>query len=516
MTASRTRGVTRQQWLIMGGAALISILAHTLTNGNYGIFRDELYYWDSTRHVAWGYVDHPPLSIAVLKLSVMLFGDSVGALRIVPALCGGLLIILIGVMAAEFGADRFGVLLASLSALTVPLYLVNTGFYSMNALDLVLWALLFYVLVRIIRTRRDRLWIAFGILLGLAALNKLSVAAFVVALIPALLLTGHAHVLTTRQFWLGAIIAVVLVAPFVAWQVIHEWPTLEFIRNAAQYKIVEHSFPSYLQEQILPMGAGLLPVWVLGLVALLVWRPLRPYRLLGIIWLGALLFFGLQRSKPYYLSTAYAPLYAAGATLIAHWIRPWGKGVRIAVSTLVVVTILASAAATAPLTLPVLPPTQLVEYTSDIGMIPSAGERGDMPALPQYYADRFGWEAMTATVADVYHSLPDSLRRTCTIIARNYGETGALNYYGREYGLPRVMSQHNSHYLWGYGSADGNVLLTVNYNPDDLRNTYANVRVLDTFGSRWAMPYETDAPICLCTGLLVPWEEAWRRGKLYL
>jgi hypothetical protein len=165
--------------------------------------------------------------------------------------------------------------------------------------------------------------------------------------------------------------------------------------------------------------------------------------------------------------------------------------------------------------LPILSPESLLAYLDRVGINPSAGETGDQAALPQYFADRFGWENMAKTFADAYHSLPDSFRNECVIIAGNYGEAGAVNYYRAQYDLPPAYSQHNSHYLWGTGDASCEVILAINYSRDGLRRAYDSVRVVATVVSPWAMPFETNAPIYLCTGLRVPREEAWRSGKFY-
>jgi len=151
-----------------------------------------------------------------------------------------------------------------------------------------------------------------------------------------------------------------------------------------------------------------------------------------------------------------------------------------------------------------------------IGIKPSTGETMTQAALPQYFADRFGWENMARAVADAYHTLPDSVRADCAIIARNYGEAGAINYYRSTYGLPEAFSQHNSFYLWGAGDATGETILAVNYSEDILRETYSEITLVATVVSPWAMPYETEMPVYICRGLKIPWEKAWREGKFFI
>ncbi|MCH7879842.1 MAG: glycosyltransferase family 39 protein, partial [candidate division Zixibacteria bacterium] len=160
--------VDRGNWAILLSVATLGFVLHLVTAGYYGIFRDELYYLDCARHLDWGFVDQPPLSIALLKTFVAVFGDSVWSIRLLPALAGVTLVIFTGLMALRFGGSRFSVMIASLAALVVPVYLINTGFYSMNAFDLILWAGLFLVLAQILATQNSRLWLFFGSLSGLA------------------------------------------------------------------------------------------------------------------------------------------------------------------------------------------------------------------------------------------------------------------------------------------------------------------------------------------------------------
>jgi 4-amino-4-deoxy-L-arabinose transferase-like glycosyltransferase len=500
------------QWTVMLAGAGIMLVLQIAFAGSYGIFRDEYYYLECARHLDWGYVDHPPLSIALLKLSVSILGDSLMAIRILPAICGAVLVFLIGLLASRMGGGFWAVLLACLATLVVPVYVINTGYFSMNSFELLLWTALFLILAQFLVTRNRILWLWFGIVLGLAFMNKIGVVALGVMLIPALLLGGNGNLLKRKEFWLGYLLAGLIFLPHVIWQIAHGWPTIDFISNASGEKIAALSLIGFFSEQIFMMNPILLPFWLLGLGALLFWRPLRPFRALGIIWVAVFLFFGLQRSKPYYLSPAYPPLLAAGAVAVASAFKArlrWMRGV-------VAVLMLAGGVLLTPLMLPILPPESLVRYMERVGIKPSAGETMEQASLPQYFADRFGWENMARTVADAYHALPESLKADCVIVTSNYGEAGALSYFRAKYGLPPAYSQHNSYFLWGTGDATGETILAVNYSERGLRDTYSEIKLAATVVSPWAMPYETDVPVYLCRGLKKSWNQAWMEGKLYL
>jgi len=495
----------------MLSVAAVGLVLHLLTAGNYGIFRDELYYLDCANHLAFGYVDQPPLSILMLKVSTLVFGNSVWAIRLLPALAGALLVVLSGLLASRLGGGRFAVLMASLIVLTVPVYLVNTGFFSMNAFDLVLWVSLYLLVAQIAATGNRRLWLWFGLLFGLAMLNKIGVLALGLGLFPALLLTGQWQQLKSRQLWFGVLIAILVFLPHIIWQIAEDWPTAEFIHNATSGKIAAMSLPKYFLSQILLMNPILFLFWITGLGILLFWPPLKRFRILGLLWVFCFLFYGLQNSKPYYLSPAYPPLFAAVAVAAEQWLKNRRRWLRPAL----VVLILGGGLLVAPLAFPFLPPAELVAYTTRLGIDPQADERTSPTKLPQYLADRFGWENLADSAAAVYYRLPDSLRAGCVIVGSNYGEAGAINYYGPKLGLPRAVSQHNNYFLWGVDSTAGEVVLTIGHSTDDLKQVFDSVAVMATVESEWAMPEEAHCQIHLCTGLKYPFEEIWNNGKVF-
>ena len=182
----------------------------------------------------------------------------------------------------------------------------------------------------------------------------------------------------------------------------------------------------------------------------------------------------------------------------------------------VAVYTLASFAITAPFAIPILPIEKFIAYQHAIGIRPASGENRDTGELPQFFADRFGWEELTAQVAAVFEALPPDDRAACLIVADNYGQAGAINYFGPRLGLPRAVCQHNSYYLWGYGSVVPRVYLIVGQDRDDLESTFTEVREVARTKARYAMPDETDVPIWVCRGIRMPLEDAWRRGRMFI
>ena len=512
--ASRTSAPANGSTPAFVFATALAVVGVQLATGwRYGLFRDELYYLACASHLDWGYVDHPPLSIIVLAAVRGVLGDGLLALRLVPALLFGLLVWMAARLARELGGGRFAQSLAALAVAIAPEYLALTGFYSMNAFDLVFWAVAALLVARIVRTDDVRLWRPLGLVIGAGLLNKISVLFFAFGLAVAVLVTPLRRHFARRELWEGVVLALVLFSPYVLWQLRHDWATLEFMRNASRYKNVALSPLRFFTAQILdlhPLNAAL---WLMGLGWLLFGSRGRRFRALAIVFIVTFVVLAAQHSKPYYLSPAFPMLLAAGALVVEgfteerrwRWMRP-----------VLLVVLALGGAVSAPLAVPVLPVKALIAYQRALGIMPTAGERNSLGPLNQHFADRFGWEELTREVARIYAALPAEERARARIVTRNYGEAGAIDYYGRPYGLPAAVSPHNNYYLWGPGPDSAETLIMVGWSSKELAGAFSQVEVAGRVESPYAMPFETRWPIHVCRGLKALLGEAWRQGKTFI
>jgi hypothetical protein len=342
---------------------------------------------------------------------------------------------------------------------------------------------------RLARTDDVWLWRPLGLVIGVGLLNKVSLLFFAFGLAVAVLVTPLRRHLARRELWEGVVLALVLLSPYVLWQLRHDWATLEFMRNASRYKNVALSPLSFATAQILDLHPLNAPIWLMGLGWLLFGPRGRRFRALGIVLLaaGALVVEGFTERQSW------------------RWVRP---------ALLAVLAL--GGAMTAPLAVPVLPVEALIAYQRALGITPTAAERNRLGPLNQHFADRFGWEELTREVARIYATLPAEERGKVRIVTRNYGEAGAIDYYGRPYGLPTAVSPHNNYYLWGPGPDDAQVLIMVGWSSKELAGSFSQVEVAGRVESPYAMPFETRWPIHLCRGLKAPLPEAWRQGKMFI
>jgi len=492
--------------------AVADVVLHVALSGRYGYWIDELYFIACGDHLAWGYVDHPPLIAAVAKVSRLLLGDSLYAIRLASALSGALLVLLAGRIARELGGGRFAQIVAALSVFVAPVYLGFHGLLTMNALEPLFWTTCAWLAIRMVRRDDPRFWLAIGVVVGIGFLNKHSMAFFTVALVAGFLLTRERRLLFTKWALGGAALAALVVLPHVLWQIDHGWPTLEVLRNARLYQHQPVTMAEFVWGQIQIVHPLTFPLWLAGVVLLLLDPGTRPFRFAAwtfIVLFGAFMATG---AKTYYLAPVYVLPMAAGAVALERlsarprrgWLRP-----------ATVITLLVGGALLAPYTLPLLPVTILPTYLGALPVKEVRPETRRMGNVPQIFADELGWESLVAEVAKVYGSLAPEERSYATIWGLGYGEAAAVDFFGRRYGLPPAVSGFQNYFLWGPGDGSGDVVIAVNVPEQSLVPWFDRVETRAIVECDLCMPDRRRVPVTLCRGLEVPMREFWPQLKCW-
>ncbi len=496
-------------WVAVG---VLAVQLPAVISGGFGMFRDEFYYIACSDRLAWGYVDHPPLSIFILRLLRLAFGESLFVLRLVPALVAATLAWLSGRLAKEMGGSAFAQFLAALACGVAPVYLAQGSFYSMNIFEPLCWMVCAWLLLRMIDGIRPRLWVPFGVVAGLGLMNKHSMLFFGAALVVGLLLTKERRLLAGKWPWTGGAIALLFLLPNLVWLARHDWATWEFMRNAQAWKNMPMSPLDFFKAQVLLQHPLTLPLWLAGLAALLFHAHLKKYRAFGFAFIFLFILFVVQRGKPYYFSPFFPLLLAAGAVVLDRFaVSRLGRGLRGAYAALLLI----GGLALLPMWVPLLPVESQISYTRAIGLEPPQMERGRKTELHQVFADRFGWQEMVAVVARAYDSLSPAERAECAIYTQNYGEAGAVDHFGARYGLPGAISGHNNYWLWGPGERSGRVLIIIGGDREDHLQAYEEVTLFAVHINNYAMPFETDLPIWICRRPKVTMDQIWPRVKSF-
>jgi len=489
--------------------ALASLALHALANGHYGFFRDELYFIICGDHPAWGYVDQPPIVPLLASWTHALTGDNLWAFRILPALAMTATVALTAEFVRLIGGGRFAQWLAGLCVLLAPIFLILGVLFFTDMFQALTWLGLVWVMVRLEQTGDERWWLAFGVIAGFSLETKYMIAFFLVALAVGLLATPQRKSLLRPWVYLGALVAAVIVLPNVLWQQAHGWPFIALGEAGANGKNLAMSPIAYFEQQFLQVGPLAMVVALCGLWAGAALPKLMTARAVAIAWLVLFVVFVAWHGKPYYLLSIYPALLAFGAARIEQWLG--NAMARRAVLAGVVVL----GALIAPLTLPILPVDTFVHYEKGIGFTPSVGERSETGALPQYYADMFGWPEMAAKVAAVYWSLPPRDRARAVFFGNNYGEAAAIDVFGRRLGLPQAISGHNNYYLWGPRDHDGSVVIIIGGSRKHYADLFRSFEIAGRIDTQYAMPYETNQPIYVLRGMKMPLKDYWPELKSY-
>jgi 4-amino-4-deoxy-L-arabinose transferase-like glycosyltransferase len=515
LNSPRTRPWWWSDTALLAYLAFARVVLHLLSSFNaYGYFRDEFYYLACANHLDWGYVDHPPLSIWILAATRAALGSSAFAIRLPAVLAEAATVFLTGLIARELGGGRFAQWLSALAYLFMGAALAIGSLFSMNAFDFFFWAAGMWILARILRTDNPRLWVAFGAVAGLAMMNKISIGFFAFGVVAALLATPYRRHFLSRWIWIGAAIAFLIFLPHVLWQIAHGAPTLEWMSNARK-KIAPSSPTDFVLGQLMIGNPFTAVVWLIGLAWLLAAKAARPYRALGLAYVVIVILMIVQQAKDYYLSPAYPMLYAAGGVAIERWAASRRRRL-VWLKPALAAWLVAGGLLMLPIALPILPPEAFIRYTAAIRFKPTASERNELGELPQYLADRFGWEEMARTVASVYRSLAPEDRARCLLAAGNYGEAGALEFYAAKYGLPPVVCGHNNYWLWGAGDAPCEMLISVGESRERMLAMFEDVTEAARLTSRFAMPYETKQPILICRKPRKPLKSIWPEVKHFI
>jgi 4-amino-4-deoxy-L-arabinose transferase-like glycosyltransferase len=472
------------------GAAAVPIVVSALFLGRYGWDRDELYFLAAAHHPALGYVDYPPLIALVGRAVLAVFGTSLIALRLATMAIGLTSVVVVALCARELRGGLWAQAVAALAWATAPLALGAASVFHPTWLDMAAQAATLYLVLVVVARPLPRLWPAVGIAAGIGLEAKYTIATLLAALVVGFALTPQRRVFRTRGPWLAAAIAALLVAPNVAWQVEHGWPSAAFAASQHAKTAADTPPAAYLAEAVAFLaGCALLA----GIGGVWLWRrpALRPFAWAAVL---VVVGFALEQGRAYYPLPALIVCVAAGSVALERW-RPRARWLRRGVVAALAVIQLIVVLVAAPLVVPV---------RSTAGMIASGVWRSS------FYKDEIGWPELVAQTARAWRSLPGSERRHAAILAQNYGEAGALSRFGPSLGLPQPLSGHLSWQYWRPARLPQRIVLTVGFDPSVLERLCASHRRLATIDNRWRLDNEERGRFVAVCRLRRPLGSLWR------
>ena len=430
--------------LVITGLALFNIILHLTVSYNLEFHRDELLYFSLGLHPGFGYSTVPPLIGWIAWMMQNIFGYSLFAVRFFPALLSGLMIFLISAITKELGGLNYSRILAGIGVIISGFALRTFILYQPVHIDLMLWTLSFYLVIKYINTQSDRYLILFGIVAGVALLNKYLIGLLFFSFLITIPFTQYRNIFRNKKFWIGILAGTIIFLPNLIWQLINGFPVINHFSELVRTQLVNVDRSAFLIEQVInPMAAVVLTV--AGIIFLFIDRSVKKFRFLGVITIFIIIFLMFLQGKSYYTQGLFPLLIAAGSVLWERVLKKyWLRILFPAVLIILTIPVL-------PVGIPVYKTEKLVRYFKNLETrykmtFVRRFEDGSIHSLPQDYADMLGWEELTAITNKAWQMVED--KQAGLIYCENYGQAGAVTIIGKKYDLPEAVSFHESFIFW--------------------------------------------------------------------
>jgi hypothetical protein len=475
--------------------ALLNIAVRLLVYDNLEYHRDELLYFSLGHHPAFGYASVPPLIGWISWLMQHIFGNTLFAVRFFPALLGGIMVFIVASIARELGGTRYSSILA-VTGLSVSIFFMRSYFlFQPVHIEIFLWTLCLWLIIKFIKTGKDRFLIYFGIAAGIALLNKYLSGLFFTGLLLIVPFTRYRNVFKNRSFWTGIIAGGLIFLPNLIWQAEKGFPVINHMSELYDTQLVHMDVATFLTEQIISPYAGSI-LTIGGLIFLFFSGKMKNFRFLGFLSLFIIVALLLMKGKGYYTLGIFPLMIAAGGVAFDTWLR--NKIARIALPLFMVLMTIS----VVPIGLPVLNKEGLKTYfkTLDEKYGIDLGRRfedGTIHSLPQDYADMIGWEELTALADSAYRMIGD--KESSFIYCENYGQAGAITVIGMKYGLPEAVSFHESFSYWFPREFPVEMRSFVYINDemgDDVRTLFSKITLIGAVSDPDAREYGTSVYLC--------------------
>ncbi|MCX6270347.1 MAG: glycosyltransferase family 39 protein [Bacteroidetes bacterium] len=488
--------------------ALVNVTLHLAFYNTFEYHRDELLYFSLGLHPDFGFATVPPL-IGWLATSLQqLFGFSLFAVKVIPAMLSGVMVLLVAAITAELGGNQYARLLAAIGIIITPFSLRTYFLFMPVFLDVFFWTILLFFLIRFLNTNHYKYWIVFGIFAGVAMLNKYLVALLLFSVIVSLPFFSSRLVFKRKPFYYCWFVAFIIFSPNLIWQLTHGLPVINHMKelNASQLVYVKHS--DFLIDQLL-MAFYSSIFTISGLIYLSFNKNAEKFRILALVSVLTIAILFFLRGKSYYTLGIFPMLIAAGAVSISQkLLHPIPRIILPVLIIILTIPIL-------PFGLPVFRPTKMADYFKhiqdqyniDLGR---RFEDGSIHSLPQDYADMIGWEELTAITAKAYNLVPE--KQKCLIYAENYGQAASIQILGKKYKLPEAVCFQESFHYWIPKSFNPDIeyFIYINKEPGvDVRKIFSQIHKIGQISNPDAR--ELGTAVYLCSKPTTSFNEFWKK-----
>ena len=486
--------------IVLAIAATVALL-HIFTNGRYGFHRDELQFLSDARHLDWGFVAYPPFTPFVERISLAIFGVSLVGLRLFSVITQSAAIVVTGLMARDLGGGRLAQITAALAVALSALPLFEGTEFQYSSFDYLWWTLAAWFVIRLLKTENPRWWLAIGAVLGVGLMTKYTIVFYIAGILIGLLLTRNRRYFASPWFWMGVVLALLIFLPNFKWQVRHGFISLHFLQHIHKRDVGEGRANGFLTQQLwICTNPATVPLWIAGLVWFL--RD-RRYRMLAWMYLVPFLVFALDKGRAYYLAAAYPMLFASGAIAAEKWRATLKPLWRRPVEAVYFVALAICGVFFIALIVPIASSGPLMKF--------ALANNGDL-------REEIGWNELVSTVAGIRNSMPADQRENVGVLVGNYGEQGAIEILGPNYGLPKPISMTNSAWLRDYPKMSPSTLIVIGFSREDAENAFTSCRLAGHNGNSYGVKNEESRnhpDIFVCGGPRLGWPKFWEEYQSF-
>ncbi len=480
--------MTRKTIILLGFIGLKFLLQFLLLSSEYDLHRDEYLHLDQANHLAWGYLSVPPFT-SWTSYIIQLLGNSIFWIKFFPAFYGALTIYVVWKAIDELNGNLFALILGATGVLFSALLRLNT-LYQPNSFDVLIWTVLYFILLKYIKTDHLKWLYAGAMAFAIGFLNKYNIVFLLIGLLPALLLTEHKKMFLKPTLYVAILAGLVLIFPNLVWQYNNNFPVFHHLKELEQTQLVNVDRIAFLKNQLLFFIGSVIVIFS-SFIALLLYQPFRRYRVFFFSILFTLTAFLYFKAKDYYAIGIYPIYIAFGSVYLANVLKDgWRKYLQplaIALPLVLFIPIYNVA-------FPNKSPQYIVQHSDNykkLGLL--RWEDGKDHLLPQDFADMLGWKELASKVDSLYVSLPN--KNNTLILCDNYGQAGAINFYTRK--KLSAVSFNADYINWFDLSKKYENLISVKeaqYVTVELKETspfFQNAILADSITNRYAREYGT-------------------------
>jgi len=469
---SAIKSFLRNYWVLAILVLIKFFLQYSLVNPVYELQRDEYLHLDQAFHLAAGYISVPPFTSWISKI-IYLLGGGVFWIRFFPALFGAMTIITAWLIVAELDGRLWAKILTSSFLIFSILMRINV-LYQPNSFDFLVWTMVFYGLIRYLKTEKSGWFIFLAIIIALGVYNKYNVLFLLIGLFVGIGISRQRIIYKRKALYLALVLCLIMLLPNIIWQIKNHFPVIHHFTTLSKTQLVHVKRLDFLIDQVKFSLIGSLTI--LAFWALIFYKPFQPYRFVGYTYLTVIILYVLFRAKSYYTVGLYPVLFAMGSVYLEKVLKkPWQPAIALLIILRIVLFL-----GIVKYMMPFQSPAEIIanrEKYEQFGLL--RWEDGKNHQLPQDFADMLGWKEIAAIAFKAYNLLTEDERGSTLIFTENYGQVGAINYYNR-YRLPEAFSFNTDYLFWLPDKRQINNMVYVGHQPDWLVNYFKHCQLVGT------------------------------------